>query len=109
MVAPGHLAGTKIRAMSEIDRGSPVAPYRQVQAILIARIRRGEYGPAQQLPSVNELMATYGIAKLTAQKSLWALIDEGYAEMSRGMGTFVRADFPRGPEGTPGAHHGDST
>ena len=92
-----------IPGMSEdIDRGSAIPPYRQVAAILIERIREGHYLPGDRLPSVVDLTQMYGIARYTAQKALRLVIDEGYAEVSTGWGTFVRPGFPR--EGTSRAH-----
>jgi DNA-binding GntR family transcriptional regulator len=38
---------------------------------------------------VTQLVQTYGIAKLTAQKALKVLRDEGLAVMVRGWGTYV--------------------
>lgn len=79
----------------EIDRTSPVPPYRQIAAVLRRRIEDGEYGPGARLPSVVSLMQTFGVAHLTAQKALRVLVDAGIAEMSPGMGTYVkRQDKP---------------
>ena len=74
-----------------IDADSPVPPYRQVAAILRGQIERGEYAPGRQLPSIADLVQTYGIARTTAAKALRVLIADGLAEVSPGMGTYVRA------------------
>jgi GntR family transcriptional regulator len=78
-----------------INHGSPVAPYRQVAAILRQQIESGEYAPGQRLPSIAGLVQTYGIARTTAGKALRLLVDEGLAEMSPGMGVFVTAPEER--------------
>ena len=39
-----------------VDHESPVAPYRQVAAILRQRIKSGEYAPGQRLPSIAGLV-----------------------------------------------------
>ncbi len=72
-----------------IDYDSPVAPYRQVAAILRGRIESGDLPPGSRLPSIATLTQEYGIARTTAAKALRLLVDEGLAEMSPGMGTFV--------------------
>jgi len=77
----------------EIDKDSPVPPYRQVAAVLRGRIESGELAPGQRLPSIADLVQVYGIARTTAAKALRVLIDDGLAEVSPGMGTYVR---PRG-------------
>ena len=74
-----------------IDYDSPVAPYRQVAAILRDRIESGELPPGSRLPSIATLTQEYGIARTTAGKALRLLVDEGLAEMSTGMGTFVKS------------------
>lgn len=72
-----------------IDRESPVPPYRQVAAILRARIEDGTY--TRRLPSARDLVQEFGIAQLTGQKALKVLVDEGLAELSPGMGHYVKA------------------
>lgn len=72
-----------------IDYDSPVPAYRQVAAIIRGQIESGEYRPAQRLPSINDLVQTYGVARLTANKALRLLVAEGLAELSPGMGFYV--------------------
>lgn len=73
-----------------IDYESPVPPSRQVAAILRERIESGELAPGRRLPSIASLVQEYGIARTTAAKALRVLISEGLAEVSPGMGTYVR-------------------
>ena len=74
----------------KIDAESPVPPYQQVAAFLRGRIASGDLAPGHRLPSIADLVQTYGIARTTAAKALRVLIDEGLAEVSPGMGTYVR-------------------
>lgn len=74
-----------------IDYDGPVPVYRQVAEILKARIADGTYPPGRRLPSVRGLTEEFGIAQLTARKALRVLVGEGLAEMTPGMGTYVRA------------------
>ena len=64
-------------------------PYRQVAAILRARIEAGELAPKQRLPSIADLVQECGIARTTASKALRVLADEGLAEVVPGWGTYV--------------------
>ena len=73
-----------------VNRGSPIAPYRQVAEVLRQRIAAGEYQPGQRLPSISDLMGEFGVAALTARKALNLLVTEGLAELSPGMGFYVR-------------------
>jgi GntR family transcriptional regulator len=77
--------------VQEIDADSPVPPYRQVAAFLREGIESGELPPGRRLPSIAGLVQAYGIARTTAAKALRLLIDEGLAEVSPGMGTYVKA------------------
>jgi DNA-binding GntR family transcriptional regulator len=70
-----------------IDPESPVAPYRQVAAILRGRIESGKY--TSRLPSIAGLTQEFGIARTTAAKALRLLAAEGLAAASEGMGYYV--------------------
>jgi GntR family transcriptional regulator len=72
-----------------VDHDSNVPPYRQVAAILRARIESGELMPGRRLPSIAGLVQEYGIARTTAAKALKVLVDEGVAEVVPGWGTYV--------------------
>jgi GntR family transcriptional regulator len=72
-----------------VDRDSAVPPYQQIAADLRARIESGEIQPGAALPSVTQIVGQYGVAKLTAQKALRLLIEQGLARMVRGWGTFA--------------------
>jgi DNA-binding GntR family transcriptional regulator len=72
-----------------VDHDSNVPPYQQVAAILRARIESGELAPKSRLPSIKDLVDTYGIARTTAAKALKVLVAEGRAEVVPGWGTYV--------------------
>lgn len=55
----------------------PDPPYRQLAAILAARIRRGDWQPGRAIPSETQLMGEYGLARVTVRKSLAVLVEEG--------------------------------
>lgn len=73
----------------EIDRKSSVPPYRQLAAVLIARVRSGEYGPGDRLPSAADIVQASGCAEMTARKALRVVMEAGYAELSTGMGYYA--------------------
>ncbi|MBT2383673.1 GntR family transcriptional regulator [Streptomyces sp. ISL-11] len=77
------------------DQGAGRQPkYQRIAADLRAAIQAGEYGPGGRLPGENELMATYGVARMTARQALGVLQSEGIAEGRKGAGVFVRAFRP---------------
>jgi len=68
--------------------------YQRIADSLREAIRSGEYGPGDRLPGENDLMATYGVARMTARQALSVLKDEGIAESRKGAGVFVRSFRP---------------
>jgi GntR family transcriptional regulator len=66
--------------------------YQRIADSLREAIRSGEYGPGDRLPGENDLMASYGVARMTARQALGVLRDEGVVEARKGAGVFVR-DF----------------
>jgi GntR family transcriptional regulator len=73
-----------------VDHHSNVPPYQQVASFLRERIESGELGPHARLPSIADLVQRYGIARTTAGKALRMLVNEGLAEITPGMGTYVK-------------------
>jgi GntR family transcriptional regulator len=70
----------------------PDPKYRQIANELRAAIRAGTYAPGDRLPGENDLMATHGIARMTARQALGVLAAEGVTEARKGSGVYVR-DF----------------
>ena len=66
--------------------------YRQLKELIIRRISTGELKPRDRVPSENELVDSTGVSRMTANRALRELTDEGYVERIAGVGTFV-ADF----------------
>ncbi len=69
--------------------------YRQLKELIIRRISTGELQPRDRVPSENELVDSTGVSRMTANRALRELTDEGYVERVAGVGTFV-ADFKTG-------------
>ncbi|MEU1260578.1 GntR family transcriptional regulator [Streptomyces cellulosae] len=68
--------------------------YQRIADSLREAIRSGEYVPGDRLPGENDLMAEYGVARMTARQALGVLRDEGIAEARKGAGVFVRSFRP---------------
>lgn len=66
--------------------------YQQLKEMIIGQISRGELRPNDRAPSENELAGAAGVSRMTANRALRELNDEGYVERVAGVGTFV-ADF----------------
>ncbi len=66
--------------------------YRQLKELIIGQISSGKLQPRDRVPSENELVDATGVSRMTANRALRELNDEGYVERVAGVGTFV-ADF----------------
>jgi len=66
--------------------------YQQLKDLIIGRISTGELRPADRVPSENELVEAMNVSRMTANRALRELNDEGYVERVAGRGTFV-SDF----------------
>jgi len=91
----------------------PPALYAEIRAELEARIRRGELGVGDRVPTEAELRRQYGVSRATAQRALQELAAAGLVVRHRKRGSFVapgarqlnlfRMVDPAGPE-MPGPH-----
>ena len=66
--------------------------YQQLKDLIIGRISSGELKPSDRVPSENELVEAMNVSRMTANRALRELNDEGYVERVAGSGTFV-SDF----------------
>lgn len=66
--------------------------YQQLKDLIIGRISSGELQPSDRVPSENELVESMSVSRMTANRALRELNDEGYVERIAGRGTFV-SDF----------------
>ena len=63
--------------------------YQQLKDLIIGRISSGELQPADRVPSENELVESMSVSRMTANRALRELNDEGYVDRVAGRGTFV--------------------
>ena len=66
--------------------------YQQLKDLIIDQISSGKLAPADRVPSENELVESMRVSRMTANRALRELNDEGYVERVAGRGTFV-SDF----------------
>ncbi|MDH3337699.1 MAG: GntR family transcriptional regulator, partial [Gammaproteobacteria bacterium] len=66
--------------------------YQQLKDLIIRRISSGDLGPQDRVPSENELVESMNVSRMTANRAMRELTDEGYVQRVAGRGTFV-ADF----------------
>lgn len=67
--------------------GAPL--YASVKQLILDKIHSGEWPPKQRVPSENELVAELGVSKMTANRALRELANEGELVRIQGVGSFV--------------------
>lgn len=72
----------------------PQALYQRVKNHLLDRIHSGEWPPGTRVPSENQLVATLGVSRMTANRALRELTSEGHLVRLHGVGTFVKERKP---------------
>jgi GntR family histidine utilization transcriptional repressor len=63
--------------------------YEQVKTHILDRLESGTWRSADRVPSENELVAELGVSRMTANRALRELTEEGYLIRVPGVGTFV--------------------
>lgn len=71
------------------ERAKPLAPYARVKASLKQGLAAGRWPAGAQMPSEAELMAQFGVSRMTVTRALRELQAEGLVERSQGVGTFA--------------------
>ena len=73
----------------------PIPRYVQLAELVRQRVTKGHWPPGSMLPSIEQLMDEFDVARVTVRQAIALLADEGLLSPQRGRGTFVT--------GTPGA------
>ncbi|MER5653404.1 GntR family transcriptional regulator [Streptomyces sp. NPDC002131] len=74
---------------AQIDHEGPVTPYRQLAAILKARITRGDWAEGRPIASETRLVQEYGLARSTVRRAIAVLAEEQAVWTVQGRGTYV--------------------
>ncbi len=80
---------TPSHSTKPLTRDSAQPLYRQLAAALAQRIDEGEFPSASRLPSELELIAAYGVSRITVRQSIALLARNGRVIAKPGKGTFV--------------------
>jgi GntR family transcriptional regulator len=74
---------------AELAAQSPGPLYAQIRQLLRERILDGTYQPHQQMPSEAEMIAGFGVSRITVRQALADLQNEGLIFRLHGKGSFV--------------------
>ncbi len=69
---------------------SPQPLYAKVKEHILGHIRSGAWAAGARVPSENELVESFRISRMTANRALRELTAEGFLSRLPGVGTFVR-------------------
>jgi GntR family histidine utilization transcriptional repressor len=64
--------------------------YVKIKAHILGQIRSGAWMPGARVPSENELVESFGISRMTANRALRELTADGFLARVPGVGTFVK-------------------
>ena len=70
-------------------RDTPAAPYARIKQHLKAELARGRWPSGAPMPSDAELVAQFGVSRMTVTRALNELRAEGLIERVQGVGTFA--------------------
>ncbi|WLD58532.1 histidine utilization repressor [Salinispirillum sp. LH 10-3-1] len=63
--------------------------YQVIKQYLLDRIESGEYAPHHQIPPEEQLAKQFDVSRMTANKAIRDLVQEGRLTRQAGLGTFV--------------------
>ena len=75
--------------MGTILADGPVSYYQQLHTILRDELTHGKWEPGERMPSETELIAIYGVSRITVRQAFDLLVNDGLVYRRRGSGTFV--------------------
>ena len=74
---------------SPARRQAPAPPYAQVKQALKAGLEKGRWRAGELMPSEAELVAQFGVSRMTVHRALRELQAEGLVDRRQGLGTFA--------------------
>jgi GntR family histidine utilization transcriptional repressor len=78
-----------------MDKPAPQALYRQAKDFVHGKLVSGEWQPGDLIPSENRLVLELGMSRMTVNRALRELTEEGRLLRVSGVGTFVAASKPQ--------------
>jgi len=81
-------------SFDNVSKAAPEPIYSQIKKIIQQRISSGEWPAGQKLPSENDLVAALDVSRMTINRALRELTQEGLIRRVHGIGSFV-AETPR--------------
>ncbi len=83
-----------VGGIDDINKAAPEPIYQQIKKSIQQKIAAGEWTAGQKLPSENDLVATLEVSRMTINRALRELTQQGLIKRVHGLGSFV-AETPR--------------
>ena len=75
--------------MKKVSKDNPVPLHYQIKEILQEMIENEVLKPGQSIPTERELCEIQGVSRMTVNKAIMSLVNEGLIYREQGKGTFV--------------------
>ncbi|MBU3192002.1 GntR family transcriptional regulator [Clostridium bowmanii] len=75
--------------MKKISKDNPIPLHYQIKEILQEMIENEVLKPGQAIPTERELCEIQGVSRMTVNKAIMSLVNEGLVYREQGKGTFV--------------------
>ena len=79
------------RVAPRLSKDADLPLYAQLYGILRGQVLAGELAPGDLIPAESELVAAYGVSRITVRAALDQLVHDGLIDRQRGRGSFVKA------------------
>ena len=80
---------------AEQDPNQGLALYQQIKDFIAGRIQDGTWKAGDRLPSESELVQQFGMSRMTVNRALRELVEQGRIRRIAGVGSFVADDKPQ--------------
>lgn len=78
-----------------VARAPAAALYQQLKDFVVRKIQEGVWQPGDRLPSESELVTQFGMSRMTVNRALRELAEQGRIVRVAGVGSFVAEDKPQ--------------
>ncbi|MFC5521120.1 histidine utilization repressor [Polaromonas jejuensis] len=94
-----HLLPPASRAQPQTAEAAPqaqnVALYQQIKDFIAGKIQDGTWKAGDRLPSENDLVVQFGMSRMTVNRALRELVEQGRIKRLAGVGSFVADEKPQ--------------
>jgi GntR family histidine utilization transcriptional repressor len=81
-------------SIDPVPNGAPFALYERIKTAIRHKVRAGEWKPGDKIPSENDLAKTLKASRMTVNRALRELSEQGELVRRGGVGTFVAEPRP---------------